>query len=159
MQWEQIVKVIETAKKVGNANVQPFVRLNLADNTIVLRLTDPYAHLDEHSDAEDEHKAEQLEDEEEAEEEIEGVELEPTKKRGKKKKNKKKQQQQEKNAPPSKQKGFDIEIDLDLTADQNCRKYFTDRKSAASKQQRTLQSSAVALKNAQRQIETKVKEV
>ncbi|KAI6193506.1 Nuclear export mediator factor NEMF [Aphelenchoides besseyi] len=130
MQWDEIAKLIEMSAKRGNPYAKIFVRLNLAENTVVLRLSDPYEHLDE----------EYTNQENENDNQSENDQLAQKKK-------------------PSIKKGMDIEVDLDLTADQNCRKYFSDRKAAASKQQKTLQASKVALKNAQKQTYNKVQQV
>lgn len=95
-----------------------FVRLNLLDNSIVLRLTDPYEHLDD----------ENLSDEDDEK-------------------------------PKKPKKTYEVEVDLDLNASQNSRKYFVDRKAAGVKQTKTLQSSEIALKNAQKVAQNKVKQV
>lgn len=128
MPWDEIQKWIHSSASQGNDLAKIFVRLNLKDNLIVLRLFDPYEHLD-NSDQSDE--SEDSEDE-----------------------NKK-----PKNQPKKKQKGMEVELDLDLTAAQNSRQQFTDRKAAAIKQEKTLQSSEIALKNAQKQARNKVKQV
>lgn len=52
-----------------------------------------------------------------------------------------------------------VDIDIDLTADQNCRKYFDDRKKAVEKQTRTVQASNKALKSAQQHTKTKIDQV
>jgi hypothetical protein len=126
MQWGEIQKWIDSAAKQGNPIAERFVRLMLMDNTIVLRLSDPYEHLNEPTNEET--------DEQESS-------------KGKKK------------AKPKQPTMLEVELDLDLTADQNARHHFTERKSAAVKQQKTLQSSNVALKNAQKQAQNKVKQV
>uniref|UniRef100_A0A7E4VFA8 NFACT-R_1 domain-containing protein n=1 Tax=Panagrellus redivivus TaxID=6233 RepID=A0A7E4VFA8_PANRE len=54
---------------------------------------------------------------------------------------------------------MNIDIDIGLSAAQNCRKYFTERKNAAEKQKKTIQASAKALKNAQMQTKTKIDQV
>lgn len=60
----------------------------------------------------------------------------------------------EKSDPP-----MNVDINISLTADQNVRKYFGERKSAIIKQQKTLASSTKALKSAQLQIKNKVEQV
>ncbi|CAJ0585731.1 unnamed protein product, partial [Mesorhabditis spiculigera] len=47
-------------------------------------------------------------------------------------------------APP-----VEVRIDISLNAHQNSRKYFVDKKAAAVKQNKTIQASAIAIKNAQ----------
>jgi hypothetical protein len=54
---------------------------------------------------------------------------------------------------------MDVELNLNMTAAQNSRQHFTERKAAAVKQTKTLQSSELALKNAQKQAMNKVKQV
>lgn len=136
MAWDEIQKWIHSAASQDNPIAKTFVRLVLVDNSVTLRLFDPYEHLN--SDQSDEESSE------------EESEQETSEKKGKK--TKKKQ-------PKAKSKGMEVELDLDLTADQNARQHFTERKAAAVKQQRTLQSSNVALKNAQKQAQNKVKQV
>uniref|UniRef100_A0A914EJD4 Nuclear export mediator factor NEMF n=1 Tax=Acrobeloides nanus TaxID=290746 RepID=A0A914EJD4_9BILA len=57
------------------------------------------------------------------------------------------------------EKPIKVEIDIDLTADQNCRKYFDDRKKAVEKQNRTVLATTMALKSAQQQTKTKIDQV
>lgn len=54
---------------------------------------------------------------------------------------------------------MNVDINISLTADQNVRKYFEERKTAIVKQQKTLASSTKALKSAQLQIKNKVEQV
>lgn len=54
---------------------------------------------------------------------------------------------------------LNVEIDIGLTADQNVRKYFMNRKNAIDKQQKTLAASNKALKSAQVQIKNKLNKV
>lgn len=60
----------------------------------------------------------------------------------------------EKDEPP-----MNVDVNISLTADQNVRKYFEERKSAIVKQQKTLAASTKALKSAQLQIKNKVEQV
>lgn len=126
MPWDEIQKWLHSAASQGNELAKTFVRLDLKDNTIVLRLCDPYEHLDNLSDEEN------------------GSDEEAQKKKQKQK---------------PKKKYMDIDLNLDLTAAQNSRQHFTDRKAAVVKEQKTLQSSEIALKNAQKQARNKVKQV
>uniref|UniRef100_A0A915DXK9 Uncharacterized protein n=1 Tax=Ditylenchus dipsaci TaxID=166011 RepID=A0A915DXK9_9BILA len=54
---------------------------------------------------------------------------------------------------------MNVDIDIGLTADQNVRKYFGDKKSASVKQQKTLSASNKALKSAQQKIQNSVDQV
>lgn len=54
---------------------------------------------------------------------------------------------------------LNVEIDIGLTADQNVRKYFENRKNAIDKQQKTLAASNKAIKSAQVQIKSKINQV
>jgi predicted ribosome quality control (RQC) complex YloA/Tae2 family protein len=128
MPWDEIQKWLNSAASQGNPLAKTFVRLNLPDNSIVLRLSDPYEHLDNSESSEDNDSDQETT------------------------KNKKSKQKKTK-------KGMDIELDLNLTAAQNARDHFTDRKAAAVKQQKTVQSSEIALKNAQKQAQNRVKQV
>jgi predicted ribosome quality control (RQC) complex YloA/Tae2 family protein len=134
MTWDEIQKWVNSAATQGNPVAQKFVRLNFFDNSITLRLSDPYEHLNE----------------DEADEDQNDEDADNTQK------NKKKAKKQQ---PKAKKKEMEVDLDLGLTADQNARQHFTERKAAAVKQQKTLQSSAVALKNAQKQAQNKVKQV
>merc|ERR1719225_713017 len=52
-----------------------------------------------------------------------------------------------------------IEIDLSLTAQANARKYFVQKKSAAVKERKTLESGGVALKSAEKKTKAALKEM
>uniref|UniRef100_A0AC34FTK1 Uncharacterized protein n=1 Tax=Panagrolaimus sp. ES5 TaxID=591445 RepID=A0AC34FTK1_9BILA len=52
-----------------------------------------------------------------------------------------------------------VDIDIDLSSSQNSRKYFTDKKNAAEKQQKTLAASTKALKSAQMHTKNKIDQV
>lgn len=54
---------------------------------------------------------------------------------------------------------LNVDIDVGLTADQNVRKYFGERKAAVIKQDKTLAASNKALKSATQQIKKKVEQV
>ncbi|CAD5234023.1 unnamed protein product [Bursaphelenchus xylophilus] len=114
--WDEIDRLLKMAAAQSNPVGKAIIRVNLAQNEITLRLTDPYAHLEDDSDSETDKK-------------------------------------------PKKIQTFDVEVDLDLNADQNCRKFFGDKKAAVEKKHRTLQASSIALKNAQKQTQNKVEQV
>jgi len=52
-----------------------------------------------------------------------------------------------------------VEIDLDLTAQANARKYFVQKKSAAVKERKTVESGSVALKSAEKKTKQHLKEM
>merc|ERR1719354_228961 len=52
-----------------------------------------------------------------------------------------------------------VEIDLDLSAQANARKYFSQKKQAASKEVKTKQSGSVALKSAEKKTKQSLKEI
>eukprot|EP00090_Calanus_glacialis_P025473 TRINITY_DN3980_c0_g1_i1.p1 TRINITY_DN3980_c0_g1~~TRINITY_DN3980_c0_g1_i1.p1 ORF type:complete len:997 (-),score=375.72 TRINITY_DN3980_c0_g1_i1:115-3105(-) len=62
----------------------------------------------------------------------------------------------EKNSPPSE---LLVEIDLDLTAQANARKYFVQKKTAAVKERKTVESGSVALKSAEKKTKQHLKEM
>ncbi|KAI6171914.1 Nuclear export mediator factor NEMF [Aphelenchoides besseyi] len=109
MQWDEIAKLIEMSAKRGNPYAKIFVRLNLAENTVVLRLSDPYEHLDEEYTNQENENDNQSENDQLA---------------------------QKKETINQKGNGH-----------------------RTSKQQKTLQASKVALKNAQKQTYNKVQQV
>jgi len=52
-----------------------------------------------------------------------------------------------------------VEIDLDLTAQANARKYFVEKKTAAVKERKTVESGSVALKSAEKKTKQHLKEM
>lgn len=62
----------------------------------------------------------------------------------------------EKNSPLSE---LLVEIDLDLTAQANARKYFVQKKTAAVKERKTVESGSVALKSAEKKTKQHLKEM
>ena len=54
---------------------------------------------------------------------------------------------------------INVDIEIDLSASQNSRKYYTDKKNAAEKQQKTLAASNKALKSAQMHTKNKIDQV
>lgn len=54
---------------------------------------------------------------------------------------------------------INVEIDIGLSADQNVRKYFANRRMAMDKRQKTLAASTKALKSAQLQMNNKFSQV
>lgn len=52
-----------------------------------------------------------------------------------------------------------VDIDLDLTAFANARKYYDQKRSAAKKQQKTIESQSKALKSAEKKTKQTLKEV
>ena len=52
-----------------------------------------------------------------------------------------------------------VDIDIDLSAQANARKYYVQKKSAATKERKTIESATVALKSAERKTKQTLKEV
>ncbi len=52
-----------------------------------------------------------------------------------------------------------VDIDLDLSAQANARRYYTHKKFAAAKEQKTLDSHSVAIKSAEKKTKQTLKEV
>lgn len=55
--------------------------------------------------------------------------------------------------------GVLVDVDLDLSAYGNVKKYYSDKKSASTKQQKTLQAQGIALKSAEKKIESVLKDI
>ena len=53
----------------------------------------------------------------------------------------------------------EVELDIDLTAQVNARKYYDKKKSARLKEQKTLQSHSVAMKSAEKKTKATLREV
>ena len=128
MDWVEIGQLIELEQKRNNP-VAAIIKLplKLEENTITIL-------LDEEDFASDEESA----DETDVESDSESEELEMSKKSGLKNK--------------VEEKRLAIDIDLALSPWANAREYFDQRRSAAEKQQKTLQSSTKALRSQEQKI-------
>ena len=106
--------------------------LQLERNRITLQLST----REENSDSEDE---------EEEDSDEEGVEQQQSNREGKSK--------------PSKQQVYKVEVDLALSAYKNVELHFASKKKHAHKQQKTLDSTSIALQQAERKAQTALKKV
>ena len=52
-----------------------------------------------------------------------------------------------------------VDVDLDLTAQANARKYFDQKKQAATKERKTVESGSVAMKSAEKKTKQALKEM
>ena len=117
--WDQIKEIIKEATDKGDPVASRIKQLKFDVNHIIMLLTDPYAHLDQEYDEEEDNE---VEEDEHAKELM-------------------------------------IEIDLSLTAQANARKYFVQKKSAAVKEKKTVESGSVALKSAEKKTKQQLKEM
>lgn len=130
LDWKDIERIISTEKTKQNPIAKLIILpLNLSSNKITLSLPDPeyIEELDDESDADSESSESESDSEEEG--------------NIKKKQSKKSQ------------KSLIVEYDLSLSAWANSRKYFEVKRVAAAKHERTLKSSAMALKSAEKKIQ------
>lgn len=135
MDWVEMARLIEMEQARGNpvANTVK-LPLKLYENTITLALGEPVFGEDE-SDEGDKTDSDVPESDEED-----------------KKKNLKTQ-----NAPSAKSKTLSVDVDLALSPWANARQYYENKRSAAEKEQKTLQSSSKALKSTERKVAADLK--
>lgn len=134
MDWVEIERLIERERKHGNPVAEMIKSLNLRENTVTLLLAEPGLEDDDEDFEGSETESESSDDEEE-----EG------------------QQQRKKPAAKPEDKRLSIDIDLSLTPWANAKTYFDQKKSAAAKEERTLEASQKALKSTQKKIEADLK--
>lgn len=132
MDWMDIGKLIENEQSRSNAVAQMVkLPLKLYENTVTL-LLDELSTEDESDDDNDMTDNESMSDDEEAENK-------PTKQK------------------TIGDKRLTIDIDLALSPWANARQYYDQRKSAAVKEQKTIQASSMALKNTEKKIDADLK--
>ncbi|KAK5430228.1 hypothetical protein LTR34_005955 [Exophiala xenobiotica] len=131
MDWVDIGKLIENEQKRGNIVAQLIkLPLKLEENTVTLLLDEPgFDEQEEESDEEDRTDDEQDSDDEEG----------PTTSK----------------APLDRR--LAIDIDLGISPWANSRQYYEQKKTAAVKEKKTLESSAKALQSAEKKIGTDLK--
>ncbi|KIW41538.1 uncharacterized protein PV06_07087 [Exophiala oligosperma] len=130
MDWVDIGKLIENEQKRGNVVAQMIrLPLKLEENTVTLLLNEPGFNEEEESDEED-----RTDDEEDSDEEA----TEATNK-------------------ATSDKRLSIDIDLGLSPWANARQYYDQKKTAAVKEKKTIESSAKALQSAEKKIERDLK--
>lgn len=135
MDWIEIDRLIEREQSQQNPVAEMIkLPLKLHENTVTLLLAEPGVDDDDEDFEGSETESESSDDEEE-------------------------QQQQQRKKPTSKpeDKRLTIDIDLSLTPWANAKTYFDQRKTAAAKEERTLEASQRALKSTQKKIEADLK--
>ncbi|GME41190.1 Ribosome quality control complex subunit 2 [Neofusicoccum parvum] len=136
MDWVEIGHLIERERKQGNP-VAEMIKppLKLHENTVTLLLAEPGVQEDDEDFEGSETESESSEDEDEQ------------------------QQQQQRKKPAAKPEDtrLTIDIDLGLTPWANAKIYFDQKKTAAAKEERTLEASQKALKSTQKKIEADLK--
>ncbi|KAI7317949.1 hypothetical protein KC315_g10247 [Hortaea werneckii] len=126
MDWVDIGRLIENEQKRHNAVAELIkLPLKLQENSVTLLLAD-------------------FEDEPEDDGYIDETESEAS--------DSEDETRESKRAEPTKDKRLAIEIDLALSPWANARQYYDQRRTAASKQEKTAQASAVALKNTESRV-------
>ncbi|KAI8394072.1 fibronectin-binding protein A N-terminus-domain-containing protein [Radiomyces spectabilis] len=128
MDWKDLEGLVKNEKKHGNPIALIIDSLKLKTNQITLMLTDPEALEDEESD-EDESDEEEDDDD--------GDTSRSTKKEP---------------------EVYLVDVELSLTAFANARKYYEQKKTTASKHDKTIAASSKALKSAERKIRQDLKE-
>ena len=123
LDWAEIKELIAEAAENGDPVASRIKSLNLDINQMSMWLSNPYAFLDEQSDGENS----DLSDKDSSEE------------------GKQKVRFADANDAP-----LVVELDIDLTAQANARKYYDQKRSAATKEHKTLQSKSGAIKSAER---------
>ena len=131
MDWVEIARLIEMEQAKQNSVAKIInLPLKLYENTITLLLSEPSSD-DEFDEEPDESEDELSSDEDEDE---------------------------VKKPEPPKKKPLSIDIDLGITPWANARQYYEQKKTAAVKEEKTLQASKKALKSAERKITTDLKQ-
>ncbi|OOQ86950.1 hypothetical protein PEBR_19301 [Penicillium brasilianum] len=133
MDWGEIARLIEMEQARGNPVAQIIkLPLKLYENTVTLLLA-------EAGDDEDDDNAEDLSSSDESESDSESEERE------------------EKRRADATSKLLSIDIDLGLTPWANASQYYDQKKQASEKQQRTAQSSSMALKSHEKKVTADLK--
>ena len=123
LDWAEIKELIAEAAENGDPVASRIKSLNLDINQMSMWLSNPYAFLDEQSDGENSDSSDKDSSEE----------------------GKQKVRFADANDAP-----LVVELDIDLTAQANARKYYDQKRSAATKEHKTLQSKSGAIKSAER---------
>ena len=133
MDWVDIGKLIENEQKRGNAVAQLVkLPLKLEENTVTLLLDEPSF---EPEDEDEGYESDRTDDDYESEEDDAA----------------------KKKAEPSSEKRLAIDIDLALGPWQNARLYYDEKKKAATKEEKTMQAAARALKSTEKRIQEDLK--
>jgi len=138
MDWVDIGKLIENEQHRGNVVAQMIkLPLKLEENTVTLLLDEPGA---EEEDEDGNSEAEDRTDDEVESEDAEAAPVTGSRPTG-----------------PSRDTRLAIDIDLALSPWANARQYYEQKKSAAVKEQKTIQASTRALKSTEKKIEADLK--
>ncbi|KAF2200842.1 serologically defined colon cancer antigen 1 [Delitschia confertaspora ATCC 74209] len=137
MDWGEIARLIEREQTQGNPVAQMIkLPLKLYENTITILLDEPNWEGQEEGEDEGYETSSVSEDSDDEETAKPAKKAQP---------------------PPPRQQKLAIDIDLGLTAWQNATEYFEQKRSAADKQERTIQASSKALKSTERKVEADLK--
>uniref|UniRef100_A0A8C0VNH8 Ribosome quality control complex subunit NEMF n=1 Tax=Cyanistes caeruleus TaxID=156563 RepID=A0A8C0VNH8_CYACU len=137
--WTEIGAIVKEAQAQGDPVATAIKELKLQTNHITMLLRNPYV----------------LSEEEEEEEDDADVEKEETEEpKGKKKKNKTKQLKK-----PQKNKPLLVDVDLNLSAYANAKKYYDHKRHAAKKTQKTVEAAEKAFKSAEKKTKQTLREV
>uniref|UniRef100_A0A8C5J637 Nuclear export mediator factor n=1 Tax=Junco hyemalis TaxID=40217 RepID=A0A8C5J637_JUNHY len=136
--WSEIGAIVKEAQAQGDPVASAIKELKLQTNHITMLLRNPYVLSEE--------------EEEEDDADIEKEETEEPK--GKKKKNKTKQLKK-----PQKNKPLLIDVDLNLSAYANAKKYYDHKRHAAKKTQKTVEAAEKAFKSAEKKTKQTLREV
>jgi len=128
--WKGIDTMISNARRAGNPVAELVGGLKLAEGIITLLLAEEGAEADEESDEEDRDVSESEEDSDDDEVA-----------------SKRKKEQQK----------LRIDVKLALSGWANAREYYSEKKTAAVKEERTIQASTKALKSTERKVLTDLK--
>ncbi|NXH47246.1 NEMF factor, partial [Dicaeum eximium] len=136
--WTEIGAIVKEAQAQGDPVAMAIKELKLQTNHITMLLRNPYVLS-----------------EEEEEEDSADVEKEETEEpKGKKKKNKTKQLKK-----PQKNKPSLVDVDLNLSAYANAKKYYDHKRHAAKKTQKTVEAAEKAFKSAEKKTKQTLREV
>ncbi|XP_048162559.1 ribosome quality control complex subunit NEMF isoform X1 [Corvus hawaiiensis] len=136
--WTEIGAIVKEAQAQGDPVATAIKELKLQTNHITMLLRNPYVLSEE--------------EEEEDDADVEKEETEEPK--GKKKKNKTKQLKK-----PQKNKPSLVDVDLNLSAYANAKKYYDHKRHAAKKTQKTVEAAEKAFKSAEKKTKQTLREV
>ncbi|NXQ13901.1 NEMF factor, partial [Peucedramus taeniatus] len=136
--WTEIGAIVKEAQAQGDPVAMAIKELKLQTNHITMLLRNPYVLSEE--------------EEEEDDADVEKEEAEEPK--GKKKKNKTKQLKK-----PQKNKPSLVDVDLNLSAYANAKKYYDHKRHAAKKTQKTVEAAEKAFKSAEKKTKQTLREV
>uniref|UniRef100_A0A4W4EP09 Ribosome quality control complex subunit NEMF n=1 Tax=Electrophorus electricus TaxID=8005 RepID=A0A4W4EP09_ELEEL len=138
--WAEIGLIVKEAQAAGDPVACAIKELRLQTNHITMLLKNPYVGSEE-GEAEEAASAEIAEDVENQ--------------KGKKSKNKEKGQK----GKVQKNKPILVDVDLSLSAYANAKKYYDHKRSAAKKEQKTVEAAHKAFKSAEKKTKQTLKEV